>query len=151
MIHFLTTTLPKELQEPDVCAAAEALTALLRIKKPVEISVSFVTSARIQTLNTQYRKKRKPTDVLSFSTREGDLPKSIQSHTPSWGDVVICPSYVRTEAKRRSIPAREELLRVLVHGVLHLAGYDHVTEKDELKMFGLQERVVGDLVYADYV
>ncbi len=151
MIRFLATRLPPELHEKDLASAALALAQVLRIKKPLEISLSFVTPARMQALNKQYRKKDRPTDVLSFSSREAALPKALQAQSSSWGDVVICPAYAKGEAKRRSLPLREELVRLLIHGVLHLAGYDHATEEDELKMFGIQERLVGVLISAEYV
>ncbi len=105
----------------------------------------------MQVLNKRYRKLDRPTDVLSFSSQEADLPKALQSTLISWGDVIICPPYAKKEAKRRSLPLREELIRLLIHGVLHLAGYDHQTEKDEAKMFGIQEGLVEELTRADYV
>ena len=141
MIRFLTTRLPSELQETDLSRIGNELTALLRVKKPVEISLSFVSSPAIQVLNKQYRKKDRPTDVLSFSSLEPALPKGM-AESSSWGDIIVCPAYAKVEAKRRSISLHEELVRLIVHGVLHLAGYDHATKQDELTMFGLQERVV---------
>ncbi len=152
MIRFLATRLPPELHDQDLARAAEALSRVLRIKQPLEISLSFVTLQKIQLLNKAYRQKDRPTDVLSFSSREaGALPKEIQAQSPSWGDVVICPAYAKQEAKRRGLPLHEELVRLLVHGVLHLAGYDHATEAEELKMFRLQERLVEELTVAAYV
>ncbi len=146
MIRFLATTLPPELQNQDLVTAASALAKALRLKKPIEISLSFVTPKKIQALNAQYRRKDRPTDVLSFSAREAELPKGLQADVVNWGDVIICPSYAKTEAKRRGLPLREELVRLLVHGVLHLAGYDHASEEEEVAMFGLQERLVETLV-----
>lgn len=146
MIRFLATRLPQELHEQDLERIATALSQALRIKKPLEISLSFVTQARIQALNKLYRRKDRPTDVLSFSAREGELPAALQSQSLSWGDVIICPAYAKVEAKRRSLPLREELVRLIIHGVLHLGGYDHATEPDELKMFGLQERLLEGLL-----
>jgi len=151
MIRFLVTKLPSELPVQDLSRVAEALSRALRIKKPLEISVSFVSPTKIQALNKAYRHKDRPTDVLSFSSREADLPKALQAMPASWGDVIICSSYAKHEAKRRGLPLREELVRLLVHGVLHLAGYDHATEPDELKMFRLQERLVEEVTALVYV
>ncbi len=151
MIRFLATRLPPELHDQDLTRAAEALSRVLRIKQPLEISLSFATPQKIQVLNKVYRQKDRPTDVLSFSSREGALPKEVQAQTASWGDVVICPAYAKQEAKRRGLSLHEELVRLLVHGVLHLAGYDHATEAEELKMFRLQERLVEELTVAAYV
>lgn len=151
MIRFLVTRLPPELRPQDLTRAAEAVSRVLRVKKPLEISLSFVTPAKIQALNVRYRHKDRPTDVLSFSSREADLPKALQSLSVSWGDVVVCPAYAKQEAKRRGLPLQEELIRLIVHGVLHLAGYDHATDADELKMFRLQERLVEELTVPVYV
>ncbi len=151
MIRFLVTRLPPELRSQDLTRAAEAVSRVLRIKKPLEISLSFVSSTKIQALNQRYRHKNRPTDVLSFSSREADLPQALQTQSLSWGDVVVCPAYAKQEAKRRGLSLREELVRLIVHGVLHLAGYDHTTEADELKMFRLQERLVEELTAPVYV
>lgn len=136
MIQFvLTTALPKELKPRDLKAAAESLSKKLKIRKPTAVSLSFVTPARIQALNKRYRKKDKPTDVLSFNAD----PLIQAPGEFELGDIVICPSYAAKEAKRRALSTREELLRLAIHGVLHLKGYDHATEDDEMVMFSLQE------------
>ncbi|MCA9389146.1 MAG: rRNA maturation RNase YbeY [Candidatus Magasanikbacteria bacterium] len=139
MIQFtLATALPKVLSERDIALAAELLSKKLKIRKATLVSLSFVTPKRIQTLNKQYRKINKPTDVLSFNA-----DPAMQSPVEfELGDIVICPSYATREAKRRAISAREELLRLMIHGVLHLKGYDHATEDEEMVMFRLQEELL---------
>ncbi len=139
MIEFvLVTALPSVLKPRDIVAAAAALSKSLKIRKPTSVSLSFVTPARIQALNKQYRQKNKPTDVLSFNaSTEIVAPGEFEL-----GDIVICPSYAAKEAKRRALSAREELLRLMIHGVLHLKGYDHATEDDEMVMFRLQEELL---------
>lgn len=144
MIQFtLTTALPKDLKPKDLKKAAELLSKSLKIRKPTSVSLSFVTPARIQALNKRYRNKNKPTDVLSFNAD----PKMSAPGEFELGDIVICPSYAAKEAKRRALSTREELLRLMVHGVLHLKGYDHATEDEEMVMFSLQEglleRIMG--------
>ena len=139
MIQFTrVTALPKVLSERDITRAAELLSKKLKIRKATLVSLSFVTPKRIQTLNKQYRKINKPTDVLSFNA-----DPAMQSPVEfELGDLVICPSYATREAKRRAISAREELLRLMIHGVLHLKGYDHATEDEEMVMFRLQEELL---------
>jgi probable rRNA maturation factor len=111
-------------------------TVLKKIKKTnKDISVNFVGEQRIKKLNYFYRKKNSPTDVLSFSAQEGF---SLGDST-DWGDIFICVPYVKAQAKKRKISYKEECLRVLIHGVLHLAGYDHTTQKEEKVMFSIQE------------
>jgi probable rRNA maturation factor len=64
------------------------------------------------------------------------------------GDIAVCVPYAKREAARRGMTLREELLRLIAHGVLHLSGFDHATAKEEEKMFGLQERVVDAIISA---
>jgi probable rRNA maturation factor len=78
----------------------------------------------------------RPTDVLSFSSEDAGY----------LGDLAICVPYASREAKRRAIPVTEELVRLLVHGTLHLSGYDHATAKQEEVMFRLQERIVESII-----
>ena len=91
------------------------------------LAIQLVDEARIQDLNREYRGKDKPTDVLSFPIDEGAPvagPREL-------GDVVICPEQTR------------DLAEAVVHGVLHLCGYDH--ETDDGEMLALQDRVVESL------
>lgn len=87
-----------------------------------DLSIAIVAPSRIKELNKRYRKKDRPTDVLSFEDKE------------SWGEIVICPAEVRRNAKKFNSNFKKELSRVLIHGVLHLLGYDHEKAKEEEKM-----------------
>lgn len=116
--RFLTPVLLKKM--------SRILDTHSRKKGLQEVAVRFVSLKEIQQLNRIYRHQNKPTDVLSFAT----------------GDIAICLPYARIEAKRRSIPVKEEVIRLFVHGILHLLGYDHQTERQELKMFAIQEQCV---------
>lgn len=100
------------------------------------IGVRFVSAREIQRLNRVYRGKNCPTDVLSFETGSGS----------ELGDLVICTQVAVREAKRRKIDPAEELVRLLAHGTLHLAGMDHATVKDEQRMFKIQEKIVGKVM-----
>lgn len=88
-----------------------------------EVSLLFTDDAEIQELNGHYRGKDMPTDVLSFSQLEGELPPGV---APSaLGDVVISLETAARQALELNVSEEEELLRLLVHGILHLFGYDH--------------------------
>lgn len=104
------------------------------------ISVHLVGTKRMQSLNTLYRGVSRPTDVLSFATGEqwGD--------ETDFGDVFVCEPYIREQAKRFKVPVREEMARMLVHGVLHLLGYDHETETEAAQMFSRQEDYITTFV-----
>lgn len=101
------------------------------------VSVAFVSDAKMRALNKRWRRKDRTTDVLSFAPPKVPVIKSVPRQ---WGDIFVSPAFVRKEARKRNISFREELLRVIVHGMLHLMGYDHATEREETKMFSLQER-----------
>ncbi|MFH0791872.1 MAG: rRNA maturation RNase YbeY [bacterium] len=89
------------------------------------VTITFVGLARMRKLNRQYRKKDTPTDVLSFGEPNISWPTNDKS---SIGELVICPQVVEKNAKQYGVTRSEELKRVVIHGVLHLLGYDH--EKD---------------------
>ena len=93
-----------------------------------EISVAFVGDKRIRTINSQYRKQDKITDVLSFNG-EGDF----------LGEVVIDYQQIKRQAKKQKKSVKSELIFILVHGLLHLKGYDDDTEHKRLKMIELGE------------
>jgi probable rRNA maturation factor len=135
---------PRSLAPADITELQQLLTRALRLRKPITIGVRFVSLEEMRVLNRTYRKKDRPTDVLSFGVEAFfDAAKNTLTY---WGDLAICTDYAKEEAKRRGLALREELLRLLAHGVLHLAGYDHATEEDEYQMFSLQERVIAPML-----
>lgn len=81
-----------------------------------DISVAIVTAGEIRKLNKKYRKKDKPTDVLSFEASELDF---------SLGEIVLCPAEIKQNAKELNSSFKEELAKVFIHGILHLLGYEH--------------------------
>lgn len=107
------------------------------------VSVAFVSEKDIAKLNGKFLHHHRPTDVLSFAPIATSYERRAASAGHDWGDILIASSVARREANRRSIPLDEEILRLIAHGTLHLLGFDHATERDETKMFGLQERAVA--------
>ncbi|OGH83431.1 MAG: rRNA maturation RNase YbeY [Candidatus Magasanikbacteria bacterium RIFOXYC2_FULL_40_16] len=106
-------------------------------KKNKEISVHLVGDKKMKTMNRIYRKINKTTDVIAFAVQEGRV-----FDEADLGDIFINVNQVERQAKKQSIPYKEEFARVLIHGILHLNGYDHATEKEEKKMFGIQEKIL---------
>ena len=90
-------------------------------RSKVEVSVLFCGDRRMRSLNRRFRGKNRSTDVLAFPAG-GDL----------LGDIVISVPYAAREARRHGTPAARELDRLLVHGFLHLCGYDHETDGGEM-------------------
>ncbi len=104
-------------------------------KKGFSVNIDFVPSEKIKELNKKYRKKNRPTDVLSFKNDECFvLPPGREKEL---GEMVICLGQVAINAKSLNIGVREEISRVLIHGILHLLGYDH--EKDKGEFFKKQK------------
>ncbi|MBI1984811.1 MAG: rRNA maturation RNase YbeY [Candidatus Wildermuthbacteria bacterium] len=97
-----------------------------RISRPV-LSIVLVDSKRAQELNCRYRKKSYVPNVLSFKEPELGL-----------GEIVLCPEKISQDAKNYGILFKEELLRVFIHGVLHLLGYSHYAmKKKEAEYYSL--------------
>ena len=90
-------------------------------KKRINISIAFVGQEEIRRLNKKYRKKDRVTDVLSF----GRVKEFKRGDNSEIEEIAICPSVVRENAKKYKSTFKKELARVLIHGVLHLLGYDH--------------------------
>ncbi|HZZ99310.1 MAG TPA: rRNA maturation RNase YbeY [Candidatus Paceibacterota bacterium] len=122
-------------------------TALKRLDsadKQVELGIQLVGPERSQELNRQYRHKDKPTDVLSFPLNEQPADNALNQYgILPLGDIVICLEVAEKQATESAIPLKEELARLVVHGLLHLFGYDHErSEADEETMSGLEEEIL---------
>lgn len=117
---------------------------MTRNRKSGVINIALVGPKTIQNLNSHYRNKSKPTDVLSFSRMEMViLPFPTNNDL---GDVLICWTIAKKQARKYDTPLKEELARLTVHGVLHLFGYDHErSPSDEKKMFQLQDKILKKL------
>ncbi len=101
-----------------------------KIKKNIE--VAFVKKKEIKALNKKYRRKDKATDVLSFGTIDDVLPQ-----------IVICIEIVKKNAKEDNIPFKQELSKVLIHGILHLMGMNHVKTKEAEEMLQKQNKYLS--------
>jgi len=96
----------------------------------MELSVLLIDDAGMQELNRQYRGQDRPTDVLSFSQLEGEGGGEGQL----LGDVVISVETARRQAVRHRLSLEEEMALLLIHGTLHLAGYDHERSPEEAEV-----------------
>ncbi len=138
-----------EIEDPLLDLAAvrgdgEALLRSLHLTR-AELSILFVDDGAIQVLNRDYRRKDQPTDVLSFPQDGlGALPAG---DPRILGDVVISVPTTRRQAKARHRAFHAELRRLLVHGVLHLLGHDHL-EDDEARRMQAEERRLRGLLEA---
>ncbi len=96
------------------------------------LALSTVGAARMRTLNRRFRGKDKPTNVLAFPAPAS--PVALTGDPLPLGDVVICPAVLRREAREQGKPERAHWAHLVVHGTLHLAGYDHEVEAEARRM-----------------
>jgi probable rRNA maturation factor len=111
------------------------------------VSVSLVDDIEMQRLNKQYRNKDKPTDVLSFPLIEdfsdfSFLPEAIEIEL---GDIVLAYETVEREATEQGKLLQHHITHLLIHGLLHLFGYDHMDKKDAAEMEKLEISILKDL------
>jgi probable rRNA maturation factor len=122
----------------------EAAAATLRAEqvRDAMLSITFVGRAAISRLNRRYLGHEGPTDVISFGLER------IGKRGAVVGDIYICAEVARENAKRRGIPAGEELLRLVVHGTLHVLGHDHPEgeKRTTSPMWRRQERILARIV-----
>lgn len=111
-------------------------------EKHCELSVLLTDDAEVRVLNRRYRRKDRTTDVLSFPLLEGKKMKNPTEGPVALGDVVISVPQALRQASEQGKEPRQELALLLVHGILHLLGYDHATLDQEKKMFALQGRIL---------
>ncbi len=115
---------------------------LISVKKDLEnfdVSLHLVGEKFIKELNKQYRGKDLVTDVISFATQDFSFGKQMAQDL---GDLFICPEQIKRQAKDFLVSYDEEFTRILIHGVLHLCGFDHQEEKEGKRMFALQEKIL---------
>lgn len=101
-----------------------------------ELSVRLVDDAEIHGLNRDYRRRDRATDVLSFSLREGRFAEL----STALGDVVISLETAKRQAAENGLALSDEVDRLLVHGIVHLAGYDHEISAREQRRMQRKER-----------
>lgn len=131
-----------------VRSATDAALQQLKLapSQPIELSLVFTDDAHIQALNREWRNKDKPTNVLSFPAFEiapGD------SLPPMLGDIILAYETIVNEAAMEQKPLDHHLTHLVVHGLLHLLGYDHETEEEAEEMEAIERLVLARLAIPD--
>ena len=103
--------------------------------EPIEVSLSLCDDAEIQAINAEWRAKDEPTDVLSFPQFEMPLPP----WAPTLGDVLISLETANRQAREAGHSLSDELVVLLVHGMLHLLGFDHIEDDERAEMAAAEE------------
>lgn len=110
---------------------------------PFEVSVVYANNDLIQVLNKEYRGKNKPTNVLSFAMLDDE--DHIEMEVTTLGDIVLAYETIENEAKEQRKTFMDHLAHLLIHGCLHLLGYDHIEEDDATLMETLEIRILQGL------
>jgi probable rRNA maturation factor len=126
--------------------------ALADSEMPIEIAVRLTRDSEVQTLNREYRNKDKPTNVLSFPMFERDeIAGLADSPFPEvmLGDIVLAQETCAHEAAEKGIAMTAHATHLMVHGVLHLMGFDHISDDEAEAMEALERRIMADLGHDD--
>jgi len=109
--------------------------------RPSQVSIRIVGEAESQSLNNQYRNKDKPTNVLSFPM---ELPEDVSEELDllMLGDLVICSPVVEDEARQQGKASKSHWAHMVIHGMLHLQGYDHISESDAEEMESIEIKLL---------
>lgn len=107
-----------------------------------ELTLRLVDTDEISALNSTYRKKEGPTNVLAFP---GDLPEHVDLDCSFLGDVIVCPAVLEIESKEQDRLLEAHWAHIVIHGVLHLLGYDHYEEPDTIKMQAMETQLLARL------
>lgn len=143
--------------EPWQERAALAVDAALRrtphgdlIESPVriEVSIKLTDNDEVQSLNARYRGKDKPTNVLSFPMVQPDLLDGLDIGDDGevlLGDIVLADEICRIEAEERNVPLATHATHLIVHGTLHLLGYDHIVDAGAEAMEAIEREALASL------
>jgi probable rRNA maturation factor len=117
---------------------------VLADRDEAQLTIRITDEAEIQELNRTYRHKDKPTNVLSFPF---EAPPGVE--IPLLGDIIICAAVVAREAGEQGKPLQAHWAHMVIHGTLHLLGYDHIDETEAEQMEGLEITLLAGLGYAN--
>ena len=131
--------------EPLFEKIAERTKKVLKLKKEYQLSVTFVRSRTIHTINRDYRGIDRPTDVITFAAMD-DGEFFTEEEEADLGDIFINIDYAKRQAKEYGHSYEREICFLFTHGLLHCLGYDHMNEEDEKVMFDLQKKILDPLV-----
>lgn len=127
-------------------AAAVARTPAVQSHLPAAACIALATNAAVQGMNRTWRGQDKPTNVLSFPA---DAAARAMSQPQFLGDIVLADGVLAAEARDLAIPAAQHLQHLVVHGLLHLMGYDHETDAEAGEMERLETAILATLGIAD--
>ena len=120
-------------------------------EKPIEVNLSLSNNAEVQKLNASFRGMDKPTNVLSFANIDADdfFEEIKQADVVELGDIIIAIETLQQEAHQKKILLQDHFAHLLIHGILHLFGYDHQTDEDADEMEDIEINILEKLKIAN--
>lgn len=142
MNYQITNLIEEKIDENDLVKVIEKVSELLGIENSI-VSIVLVDNEYIHKINKEYRNVDRETDVISFAFMDDET--NPESGITDLGEIYISLEKAHSQSEEYGHSFKRELCFLLTHGLLHLLGYDHMTEEDEKEMFGLQEEVLNSL------
>ena len=113
---------------------------------PAELTIRIVDAEEGRALNREYRGKDYATNVLTFAYNDGE---EIADDEPTRADIILCTDVLEKEAAEQNKSVEEHAAHLVVHGVLHAQGYDHMDEEEAEEMEGIETEILAGLGFAD--
>jgi probable rRNA maturation factor len=113
---------------------------------PAELTIRFVDAEEGRTLNREYREKDYATNVLTFVYNEGE---ALPDDAPTQADIILCTDVLQKEAAEQKKTVEEHTAHLVIHGVLHAQGYDHMDDEEAAEMEGIETEILAGLGMAD--
>ena len=131
------------LEEDEIRRDCDLVLAQEGVGRPCVVSVSVVSDDRMHELNLRWRGVDRATDVLSLECERPDDPDLTPGEPCELGDIVLAPAYIARQSKDFGTTPADECRLLLVHGVLHLLGYDHMTDDEAAVMEAREDELVS--------
>ncbi|MES2349701.1 MAG: rRNA maturation RNase YbeY [Pseudomonadota bacterium] len=113
---------------------------------PAELTIRFVDAEEGRTLNREYREKDYATNVLTFAYNEVE---ELPDDAPTQADIILCTDVLQKEAAEQKKTVEEHTAHLVIHGVLHAQGYDHMDDEEAAEMEGIETEILAGLGMAD--
>ncbi|MGI6229590.1 MAG: rRNA maturation RNase YbeY [Tractidigestivibacter sp.] len=131
------------VSEDEICSDLDRVLAEEGVERPCLVSVSLVSDERIHELNLEWRGVDRPTDVVSLECERPDDPDLAPGEPCELGDIVLAPAYISRQAEGFGTTAADEFRLLLVHGCLHLLGYDHLEDAEAQVMEAREDELLA--------
>ncbi len=133
------------IDEDEIEAICEVVLSEEGVSRPCYLSLSIVSDSQMHELNLEWRDQDRATDVLSLECDRPDDPELAEDEPCELGDIVLAPCYIERQAHSFGTTPADETRLLLVHGVLHLLGYDHIDEDEACVMEAREDELLGML------